>query len=324
MKFRTEVEIPISEKKIQISDSLFSIGSCFATEISVKLSDSQFQTLNNPFGTLFNPWAVKNSIQEIFENKIYTEEDLDFHQGEYLSFNHHTSFNSENQKDTLRKINEKINLAHEFLKRSNWVIITYGTAFVYEHLAQNIFVANCHKIPQTNFNKRLLTHEELVNSITETCHILKKICPKEAQVLFTLSPVRHTKDGFSENNLSKAKLLCAIHEVIEQHENCHYIPVYEIVMDDLRDYRFYKEYLIHPNEQAVQYIWEKFKKAYFSDEADRFSNENLKIKQALEHRPKDKNSPKHQTFLKQIQEKIMQQQGKVEHKIFTDNLDNFL
>ena len=324
MKFRTEVEIPISEKKIQISDSLFSIGSCFATEISVKLSDSQFQTLNNPFGTLFNPWAVKNSIQEIFENKIYTEEDLDFHQGEYLSFNHHTSFNSENQEDTLRKINEKINLAHEFLKRSNWVIITYGTAFVYEHLAQNIFVANCHKIPQTNFNKRLLTHEELVNSITETCHILKKISPKEAQILFTLSPVRHTKDGFSENNLSKAKLLCAIHEVVEQHENCRYIPVYEIVMDDLRDYRFYKEDLIHPSEQAVQYIWEKFKKAYFSDEADRFSNENLKIKQALEHRPKDKNSPKHQTFLKQLQEKIMQQQGKVGHKIFTDNLDNFL
>ena len=324
MKFRTEVEIPISEKKIQISDSLFSIGSCFATEISVKLSDSQFQTLNNPFGTLFNPWAVKNSIQEIFENKIYTEEDLDFHQGEYLSFNHHTSFNSENQKDTLRKINEKINLAHEFLKRSNWVIITYGTAFVYEHLAQNIFVANCHKIPQTNFNKRLLTHEELVNSITETCHILKKISPKEAQILFTLSPVRHTKDGFSENNLSKAKLLCAIHEVVDQHENCHYIPVYEIVMDDLRDYRFYKEDLIHPSEQAVQYIWEKFKKAYFSDEADRFSNENLKIKQALEHRPKDKNSPKYQSFLKQIQEKIIQQQGKVEHKIFTDNLDNFL
>ena len=241
-----------------------------------------------------------------------------------MSFNHHTSFNSENQEDTLRKINEKINLAHEFLKQSNWVIITYGTAFVYEHLSKNIFVANCHKIPQTNFNKRLLTHEELVNSITETCHILKKICPKEAQILFTLSPVRHTKDGFSENNLSKAKLLCAIHEVVEQHENCHYIPVYEIVMDDLRDYRFYKEDLIHPNEQTVQYIWEKFKKAYFSDEADRFSNENLKIKQALEHRPKDKNSPKHQAFLKQIQEKIIQQQGKVEHKIFTDNLDNFL
>ena len=324
MKFRTEVEIPISKKKIQISDSLFSIGSCFATEISVKLSDSQFQTLNNPFGTLFNPWAVKNSIQEIFENKIYTEKDLDFHQGEYLSFNHHTSFSSENQEETLRKINQKINLAHEFLKRSNWVIITYGTAFAYEHLAKNIFVANCHKIPQTNFNKRLLSHEELVNSIAETCHILKKICPKETQFLFTLSPVRHTKDGFSKNNLSKAKLLCAIHEVVKQHENCHYIPVYEIVMDDLRDYRFYKEDLIHPSEQAVQYIWEKFKKAYFSDEADRFSNENLKIKQALEHRPKDKNSPKHEAFLKQIQEKIIQQQEKVEHKILTDNLDNFL
>ena len=324
MKFRTEVEIPISEKKIQISDSLFSIGSCFATEISVKLTDSQFQTLNNPFGTLFNPWAVKNSIEEIFENKIYTEKDLDFYQGEYLSFNHHTSFSSDNQEETLRKINKKINLAHEFLKRSNWVIITYGTAFVYKHLSKNIFVANCHKIPQTNFNKRLLTHEELVNSITETCHILNKICPKEAQILFTLSPVRHTKDGFSENNLSKAKLLCAIHEVVEQHENYHYIPVYEIVMDDLRDYRFYKEDLIHPSEQAVQYIWEKFKKAYFSDEADRFSNENLKIKQALEHRPKDKNSPKYQAFLKQIQEKIIQHQGKVEHKIFTDNLDNFL
>jgi len=316
MKFRTEVEIPISEKKIQISDSLFSIGSCFATEISVKLADSQFQTLNNPFGTLFNPWAVKNSIQEIFENKIYTEEDLDFHQGEYLSFNHHTSFNSENQEDTLRKINKKINLAHEFLKRSNWVIITYGTAFVYEHLSKNIFVANCHKIPQTHFNKRLLTHEELVNSITETCHILNKICPKEAQILFTLSPVRHTKDGFSENNLSKAKLLCAIHEVVEQHENYHYIPVYEIVMDDLRDYRFYKEDLIHPSEQAVQYIWEKFAQSYFDAETLEFISENFKIKQALEHRPKDENSPQHQDFLNQIRQRIAQQQGKVKHSIF--------
>lgn len=316
MKFRTEVEIPHSEKKIQISDAIFSIGSCFATEISQRLTDGQLQTLNNPFGTLFNPWAVSNSIKNICECKIYTEEDLILYHDEYISLHHHTSFNTESADKTLEKINTKVKESYNFLKKSNWVIITYGTSYAYEFLPQNILVANCHKIPQKFFKKRFLSHEELTSSIKQSVEYLKHTCKDNVQILFTLSPVRHTKDGFIENNLSKAKLLNAIHEVIPHYNFCSYLPVYEIVIDDLRDYRFYKEDLIHPNHQAIQYISEKFENAYLSQETKKFLEENFKIKQALEHRPKDKNTNKYQDFFAQTQERIKLQQTKVQHKIF--------
>lgn len=318
MKFRTEVEIPHSEKKIQISDAIFSIGSCFATEISQRLTDGQFQTLNNPFGTIFNPWAVNNSIKNIRDCKTYTEEDLVLYQDEYISLHHHTSFNTDSAQKTLEKINEKVAKANAFLKKTNWVIVTYGTSYVYEFLPQNILVANCHKIPQKFFKKRFLSHEELTTSIRQSIEYLQDICKDDVQILFTLSPVRHTKDGFVENNLSKAKLLTAIHEVIPNYSFCHYLPVYEIVTDDLRDYRFYKEDLIHPNCQAIEYIGEKFEKAYFSEESINFLQENFKIKQALEHRPKDETSDKYKEFLAQTQEKIKIQQAKVQHKIFNN------
>lgn len=319
IKFRTEVEIPNAEKKIQISDAIFSIGSCFATEISQKLAEGQLQTLNNPFGTLFNPWAVKNGIQQIHQNKTYTKEDLVPYQDKYLSLHHHSSFDSENPQQTLEKINKSIEQASLFLRQSQWVIITYGTTYVYEFLPQNILVANCHKIPQKFFNKRFLTHEELTSSIKKTITALSDICKDDVQILFTLSPVRHSKDGFIENNLSKAKLLAAIHDTIVKFNHCHYLPIYEIIMDDLRDYRFYKEDLIHPNAQAIQYIWEKFGKAYFSEETQSFVQENLKIKQALEHCPRNENDTKYQEFLIQTREKITQQQTKVKHKIFCKN-----
>lgn len=259
---------------------------------------------------------MRNSIQQIYQQKIYTEEDLVLYQNEYLSLHHHTSFNSTSAGQTLEKINKSIGNAHQFLRQSKWVIITYGTAYIYEFLPQNILVANCHKIPQKFFNKRFLTHEELTSSIKETITTLSNICNDDVQILFTLSPVRHSKDGFAENNLSKAKLLTAIHEVIAEFDHCHYLPVYEIIMDDLRDYRFYKEDLIHPNTQAVQYVWDKFGKAYFSEETQSFIQENLKIKQALEHRPKDENNTKYQEFLVQTEKRIAEQQAKVEHKIF--------
>ncbi|MDO4764075.1 MAG: GSCFA domain-containing protein [Flavobacteriaceae bacterium] len=316
MKFRTEVEILPSQQKIKTSDSIFSIGSCFATEISGKLADGQLQVLNNPFGTLFNPWAVKNSIQQIYDCKVYTEEDLVLYQNEYLSLHHHTFFNSEYAHKTLEKINSKIEEANTFLRNSNWVIITYGTAYVYEFLPQNILVANCHKIPQKFFKKRFLTHEEITQSIQESIKYLNDICQNDVQILFSVSPVRHTKDGMVENNLSKAKLINALHEVISQNENCTYLPIYEIVMDDLRDYRFYKEDFIHPNHQAIQYVWEKFGKAYFNEETQSFIQENLKIKQALGHRPNNEHSAKHQEFLAQIKNRIALQQAKVKHKIF--------
>ena len=316
MKFRTEVEIPQSNAKINIEDQIFSIGSCFATEITNLLKSGQIQTLNNPFGTVFNPFSINRALKKLHDAKLYAEDELVFYNDEFISLDHHSKFTSRFSHQTLEKINTNLEFGNQFLQNTNWVIITYGTSFIYEFLPKKKLVANCHKIPAKYFEKRLLTNLEIADSIYETVVNLTDICKENVQILFTVSPVRHTKDGMIENNLSKAKLISAIHEILPQFENCHYLPVYELLMDDLRDYRFYKEDLIHPNKQAIQYIWEKFGKAYFSEETMNFVTENFKIAKALEHRPEDDKNPKYHEFLNGLKGRISAQQSKVKHKIF--------
>lgn len=316
MKFRTEVEINESRKKIGIEDCIFSIGSCFATEMHEKFSEGQIQSLNNPFGTIFNPYSIFQAIQQIYDAKEYQENHLILANENYISLDHHSSFDSRYAHKSLEKINQNIEESNQFLQSTDFVIITFGTSYIYEFLPKNRLVANCHKIPQKFFEKRFLSHQELTDSINKTIEILKDICKDDVQILFTVSPVRHTKDGIVENQLSKSKLITAIHESIFGKENCHYLPVYEILMDDLRDYRFYKDDLIHPNSQAVQYIWEKFGNAYFSDVTKVFINENNKIITALNHKTEDDKNPKYQEFLDKINQRILEQQKKVKHKIF--------
>lgn len=316
MKFRTEVNISESDKKIEIEDKIFSIGSCFASEMSDLLLQGQLQTVNNPFGTLFNPFSINNSIKRLHDSEFYKEEELIAFNDEYISLDHHSSFDTRFIHQTLEKINSKIVEGNHILQDSNWVIITYGTSFIYEFEPKKKLVANCHKIPQKFFEKRLLTHQELTNSIYDTILNLKDICKDDLQILFTVSPVRHTKDGMIENQLSKSKLITAIHEVISEINNCHYLPVYEILMDDLRDYRFYKEDMIHPNSQAVSYIFEKFGNAYFSVETQDFIKENFKINKALEHKSDDEKDPKYIEFREKLSQRIEVQQKKTKHKIF--------
>ena len=235
MKFRTEVEIPAFPKKIETQDRIFSIGSCFATEISDLLETAQMQVLSNPFGTVFNPFSINQALKKLHDAEFYTEEDLIKYNDELISLDHHSSFNSRFVHQILEKINHHIELGNRFLQETNWVIITYGTSFIYEFLPKKKLVANCHKIPGKFFQKRMLTHLEITDSIYETVTTLKDICHENVQILFTVSPVRHTKDGMVENNWSKSKLITAIHEILPEFENCHYLPVYEILMDDLRD-----------------------------------------------------------------------------------------
>ena len=316
MKFRTEVEIPNSNKKIEVEDHLFSIGSCFATEISDLLQNGQLQTVNNPFGTLFNPFSINTAVKKLHEAQYYEESDLISFNEEVISLDHHSSFNSRFVHQTLDKINFQIEQGNQFLRKTNWIVITYGSSFIYEFLPKKKLVANCHKIPAKYFEKRLLTNVELTDSIRETIVNLTDIGKEDIQILFTVSPVRHTKDGMVENNVSKSKLITALHEVLPQFEHCHYLPVYEIVMDDLRDYRFYKEDLVHPNSQAINYIWEKFGNAYFSDETMDFIEENFKIAKSLGHKTTDEKNPKYQEFLEKLHSRISVQQAKVKHKIF--------
>ncbi|WP_447952100.1 GSCFA domain-containing protein [Chryseobacterium koreense] len=316
MKFRTAVEINDSEKKIELEDHIFSIGSCFSNEISELLETGQIQSLNNPFGTIFNPFSINLAIRKIHLSEFYTEQDLIGYDNQVISLDHHTSFDSRFSHQTLANINAKIEEANLFLQDANWVLITYGTSFIYEFLPKKKLVANCHKIPGKYFEKRLLTQQEIMDSIRETIENLNDICKSDVQILFTVSPVRHTKDGMMENTLSKSKLISAVHEVLPQFENCHYLPVYEILMDDLRDYRFYQEDLIHPNSQAVQYIWEKFGNAYFSDRTMDFVEENFRIMKALEHKPNDETHPKYHEFLENLKGRIALQQTKVKFPIF--------
>lgn len=318
MRFRTEVEIPDSERKIEISDAIFSIGSCFATEISQLLQVGQLQVSNNPFGTIFNPFSINNAIKRIHDSEEYKEEDLIVYNDEYISLDHHSSFNADYAHQSLTKINTELENANTFLQKTNWVIITYGTAFIYEFLPKEKLVANCHKIPQKFFKKRLLTNEEIQKSINETILHLNDIGKDDVQILFTISPVRHTKDGIVENNWSKSKLISAVHEAISTYENAHYLPIYEIVMDDLRDYRFYKDDLIHPNSQAINYIFEKFGDAFFSDETMDFVEENFKINQALQHKTQDETHPQYLAFREKLMLRINAQQQKVNHRIFEE------
>ena len=316
MKFRTEVDIPASEKKIEIENKIFSIGSCFASEMTDLLKDGQLQTLNNPFGTIFNPFSINNAVQRLHDSSFYEEEELITYNEEYISLDHHTSFDTRYIHQTLDKINKSIEDGNAFLQEADWIIITYGSSFIYEFLPKKKLVANCHKIPQKFFEKKLLTHQELTGSIYNTILELKDICKEGVQILFTVSPVRHTKDGMVENQLSKSKLITAIHESISLFEDCHYLPVYEILMDDLRDYRFYKEDMIHPSTQAVNYIFDKFGNAYFSGETQNFIKENFKIIRALEHKTSDKKDPKFIEFREKLDQRIENQRKKVKHKIF--------
>ena len=316
MKFRTEINIDNSGEKIHFEDKIFSIGSCFSTEISDLLAKGQLRVLNNPFGTIFNPYSINNAIHKITKAEQYSETNLIEYDGIYLSLDHHSSFNSRKLEDCLAKINSEIKYAHQFLNQTNWVIITYGTAFIYEFTPQNKLVANCHKLPQKFFKKRLLTINEIQDSIKQTISYIKNHISQNVQVLFSISPVRHTKDGFQENQRSKSRLIDCLHEVISEENNCHYLPIYEIMMDDLRDYRFYKEDLIHPNQQAVNYIFDKFGKAYFSADTMDFINQNFKIHQGLSHKTSDENNPKYIEFRKNIDKLIEEQQKKVSFKIF--------
>lgn len=319
MKFRTEVDIKNSEKKIEIEDKIFSIGSCFATEMTDLLKTGQLKTLNNPFGTVFNPHSINLAVKKLHDSQFYTEEDLVVYDNEVISLDHHTGFNSEFAHKTLEKINGKIEEGKQFLQSAKWVIVTYGTSFIYEFLPKNKLVANCHKIPGKFFEKRLLTNQEISESIRDTLLNLIDICPEDVHILFTVSPVRHTKDGMMENQWSKSRLINNLHEVISEFENCHYLPVYELMMDDLRDYRFYKEDMIHPSSQAVNYIFEKFGNSYFSDETMDFIEENFKISRALSHKPEDENHRKYQQFLENLKGRIELQQTKVKHRIFDNN-----
>ncbi len=291
--------------KLKAFDSLFFIGSCFSNNISEKLLNRKFDILSNPYGILFDTISIKNTIDEIIENKIYEESDLFYHNELYGSWNHHTEFSDTSCKISLNKINEHIAKAHIFLKNTKTIIITLGSAFSYFHKENQKFVANCHKVPQKEFEKKLIHASELQKILSNMISKIQSFNPS-AEIIFTISPVRHLRDGVIENNRSKAQLIEAVHHTISSNSKTHYFPSYEIVIDILRDYRFFDIDFAHPNYLATDIVFKYFMELCVASEDFELIEEMYKLNVAMNHRSLHPNTIAHKNFLKNYLEKSLQ------------------
>ncbi|MHA6279510.1 GSCFA domain-containing protein [Salinimicrobium sp. CAU 1759] len=307
MEFRTQVPISPQEPKIGYSSKVLLLGSCFVENIGKKLDYFKFRNLLNPFGILFHPAAINNFLKRVKEQHIYTKADIFFHNEAWHCYEAHSDLNAVEKEEILNKLNAAVKETADFLKSATHVIITPGTAWGYRLKESGEVVANCHKVPQANFSKEIT---EVKNALFETSEILRMLNPS-AEIIFTVSPVRHLKDGFVENQLSKAKLITAIQEIVTSEEHCSYFPSYEIMMDELRDYRFYSEDMVHPNQIAVDYIWEKFREAWIASEASETMKKVDTIQKGLLHRPFNETSEAHQKFRKDLQQKIEKLENEV-------------
>ncbi|PQJ69204.1 GSCFA domain-containing protein [Polaribacter butkevichii] len=299
---------------IDYNSKLLLLGSCFSENIGDKLNYFKFQTNQNPFGILFHPKAIENLITNAINEKVYTTKDIIFQNERWHSFDAHSNLSSPDKKVLLDNLNTAVSSTNQQLKEATHVVITLGTSWVYRFIETDTIVANCHKIPQKKFLKEILTVAEISQSLKNIIDLLKSI-NKNIKVLFTVSPVRHLKDGFVENTISKAYLITAIHSILTEGFT-FYFPSYEIMMDELRDYRFYNEDMVHPNKTAVNYIWEKFTDTWFSEDSKSMMKEIETIQKGMSHRPFNENSEQHQQFLKNLEFKKSKIKDQFYHIVF--------
>jgi GSCFA family len=287
-------------RKIQYRDPIFLIGSCFTEHIAGRLSQFKFQVLENPHGILFNPASIVQSVNDCIQGRRYTTDDLFEEQGIWSSWDFHSRFSHPDPQAALDAMNHSVAGANAFLKQCRWMVITLGSAFVYQ-LLEGRTVANCHKAPAQHFRKRLMPPEEVLSTLDTMLHKLRVYHPG-MQFLFTVSPVRHLREGLVENNRSKAVLIHCVHQLCAKFEDVHYFPAYELVVDDLRDYRFYAEDMVHPNYQATAYVWEKFVEAAIDPGTREIMKDVNQLLAAIAHKPLHPQSSAHQQFrLKQKQ-----------------------
>lgn len=302
MNFSTPIPLRQSKFLIDYNSKIISLGSCFAENIGEKLNYFKFRNITNPFGIIFNPISIEKLVERAVMKNYFTEKDLFYHNERWHCFEIHSDLSNNSQPEFLEKLNK---LLEEFIlqiQSSTIFIITYGTSWIYRNLNDNKVVANCHKMPQNQFTKELLSVENILKSIQNTIFLIQSV-NSNAQFIFTISPVRHIKDGFFENNVSKAHLFSAIFESVKN-ENVSYFPSYEILMDELRDYRFYKNDMLHPSETAIAYIWDKFKNSFINPTVFSTINDVEVIQKGLEHKAFNPDSESHQLFLSQLQSKI--------------------
>lgn len=303
MELRTTFKIEPSERKITYNDRVMFIGSCFATSIGSKFEAGHMPVMINPSGTVYNPVSVLNTLNTVTDRKKYTREDLYNHNGTWLSFNHYTDFSSEDENETLSGINKRAEEAFDFLSGSVFLFITFGTARVYRWIRSGKIVSNCHKIKPSEFSRELLDVDHIVSLWSEELYKLGRLYPG-LKIVFTISPVRHWKDGAHGNQVSKSVLLIAVEELLKHPSGPEYFPAYELVMDDLRDYRFYDSDMLHPSDTAVDYIWDAFSGCYFDVRTRNLWNEVNVITKAVSHKIKKDSKKELYKFAERNIEKI--------------------
>jgi hypothetical protein len=302
MQFFANINIKPLEPSITYKDKILLTGSCFTEHIGNFLIENKFNALQNPNGILFDPLSVSSSLLSYIQNKKYTEGDLFYLNETWNSWQHHSRFSAVNKQDCLNGINQSQQQAHVFLKDADWLIITLGSAFTYKIVENSNAVANCHKAPAQHFNKHLNTIEEIVTAFDSVIHQLFHFNNK-LKIIFTISPVRHLRDGVVDNNRSKARLIEAVHHLVNKFDKLYYFPAYELVIDVLRDYRFYDIDLAHPNYAATQFVLEKFSENCFDQPTKELLEEIKKIVIAKKHKPFNPESSLHKKFLEQQAEK---------------------
>lgn len=315
MQFTTRIPIAQSNHPIDYNSRVVCLGSCFAVNIGQKFDYFKFRNTANPFGILFSPVALEKCISFAVSKHAFTEADIFFHNERWHCFDAHSDLSHPEKETLLHNFNTAVATMHKALLSATHIIVTLGTAWVYKHLETDSLVANCHKVPQKEFSKHLLSVTEIKDSLQNIITLITQINP-QAHITFTISPVRHIKDGFTENQWSKANLIAALHETITEGAKGTYFPSYEIMMDELRDYRFYAEDMIHPSQTAINYIWERFTEACIDPEAAATMQHVDGIQKALQHRPFNPYSAQHTAFTQKLQQKIEALQKQHPHIIF--------
>lgn len=294
--FRTEVKIPESRDKFTYNSKAIMLGSCFTESIGEQLAKYKFDVNINPFGVLYNPISVGNSLKILIDNKEFSEEDLNFANDMWFSFSHHGRFSNADVNECLLSINTEIKKSSLDLANSDVLYITFGTSWVFESIDSGVIVSNCHKLPAKEFHRYRLGVDEIVKFYKELIVSISIFNPN-LKIVFTVSPIRHWKDGAHGNQLSKATLLLAIEQLVELFEQVSYFPSYEIVMDELRDYRFYGEDMLHMNSTSINYIWSRFVDTYMENETLAVMKRVDKIVSAANHRPFNPDTVSHQQFI---------------------------
>jgi GSCFA family len=310
MNFTTKIPIAKYTNDIDYFSKIFSLGSCFAENIAEKFSYFKFQSSVNPFGIIFNPVSIEKMVQRVVNEEPFTEEDIFFYNERWHCYEVHSDLSDIDKETFLGKLNGVLQLTNNQIVQSTHIIITYGTSWVYRLKSSNEIVANCHKVPQNQFDKEILSVEVIQKSIQNTINLIQEVNPN-CNFIFTVSPVRHIKDGFVENQRSKAHLITAIHSSNFQLPTSNYFPSYEIMMDELRDYRFYAEDMLHPSQTAIDYIWIQFFENYISEKEFATMQQVCDIQKALHHKPFKPLSESHQKFLANLKEKIAKLQVKL-------------